>query len=31
MGFQHAYTDPVKLSQDEDMEQWIYGLLAVGD
>lgn len=28
MGFQHAYTDPVKLSQDEDMEQWVYGLLA---
>lgn len=28
MGFQHAYTNPVKLSEDEDMEQWIYGLLA---
>lgn len=28
MGFQHAYTNPAKLSEDEDMEQWVYGLLA---
>ena len=29
MGFEYAYTDPLKLAKDEDMEQWIYGLLAV--
>jgi SPP1 gp7 family putative phage head morphogenesis protein len=28
MGFETAYCDPVKLSQDADMEEWIYGLLA---
>ena len=29
MGFEYAYCDPVKLSEDADMESWIYGLLAV--
>jgi SPP1 gp7 family putative phage head morphogenesis protein len=28
MGFELAYCDPVKLAKDEDMEQWIYGILA---
>ncbi len=30
MGFQWAYTNPAFLLQDEDMAQWIYGLLAIG-
>ena len=28
MGFQYAYTDYDKLSQDEDMRDWILGILA---
>ena len=27
MGFEYAYCNPIKLSQDKDMEEWIYGLL----
>lgn len=30
MGFQYAYTDPLKLAKDPDMQKWIYGLLAIG-
>lgn len=29
MGFQYAYTDPTKLWEDEDMAQWIYGILSL--
>ena len=29
MGFQYAYTDPLKLAEDPDMESWIYGILAL--
>lgn len=29
MGFQYAYTDPVKLATDPDMQSWIYGILAL--
>lgn len=29
MGFQYAYTDPMKLAEDPDMEEWIYGILAL--
>ena len=29
MGFQYAYTDPFMLAKDPDMQQWIYGLLAI--
>lgn len=29
MGFQYAYTDPLKLATDPDMEAWIYGILAL--
>ena len=29
MGFENAYTNPEFLLQDEDMAEWIYGLLAV--
>ena len=27
MGFQYAFTDPLKLAKDADMEHWILGLL----
>ena len=29
MGFEYAYTDPTRLWDDEDMAQWIYGILAL--
>lgn len=29
MGFEYAYTDPLKLAQDPDMEAWIYGILSL--
>ena len=29
MGFEYAYTDPLKLMKDPDMQQWIFGLLSV--
>nr|DAO43703.1 MAG TPA: minor capsid protein [Caudoviricetes sp.] len=29
MGFEYAYTKPVELWDDEDMAEWIYGLLAL--
>lgn len=29
MGFENAYTNPEFLLQDEDMAEWIYGLLAI--
>ena len=29
MGFESAYTNPAYLLQDEDMAEWIYGLLAI--
>lgn len=29
MGFEYAYTDPLKLATDPDMEAWIYGILAL--
>lgn len=29
MGFQYAYADPTKLWEDEDMAQWIYGILSL--
>ena len=29
MGFQYAYTEPATLLKDEDMAEWIYGLLAL--
>lgn len=29
MGFQWAYTDPLKLMQDKDMAEWIFGILAI--
>lgn len=29
MGFQYAYTDPLKLMKDEDMAEWILGILAL--
>lgn len=29
MGFQYAYMEPAKLSEDKDMEAWIYGLLCL--
>lgn len=29
MGFQYAYTDPLKLATDSDMQSWIYGILAL--
>ena len=29
MGFEYAFTDPMKLLQDEDMAEWIFGLLAI--
>lgn len=29
MGFQLAYVNPVKLWEDEDMAQWIYGILSL--
>ena len=29
MGFQYAYTDPLKLMKDEDMAEWVLGILAL--
>lgn len=29
MGFEYAYTDPLKLATDPDMEAWIYGILSL--
>ena len=29
MGFEDAYTDPKQLAKDPDMQEWIYGLLAL--
>lgn len=29
MGFEYAYTDPLLLKKDKDMQQWILGLLAI--
>ena len=29
MGFELAYTDTIKLLDDEDMAEWILGMLAV--
>lgn len=29
MGFEYAYTNPLKLAEDPDMQEWILGLLAV--
>ena len=29
MGFEHAYTNPTKLWEDEDFATWIYGLLSL--
>ena len=29
MGFEHAYTNPAFLLQDDDMAEWIFGLLAL--
>ena len=29
MGFQYAYNDPVRLAQDKDYRDWIYGILAL--
>lgn len=29
MGFEYAYTDPIKLAADKDMESWTYGLLCL--
>lgn len=29
MGFQYAYADPVRLSKDADMQEWILGLLSI--
>ena len=29
MGFEYAYTNPAKLLKDEDMAEWIYGLLTL--
>ena len=29
MGFEHAYTNPALLLQDEEMAEWIFGLLAL--
>lgn len=29
MGFQYAYTDPVQLAKDKDMQTWILGLLSI--
>lgn len=29
MGFQYAYTEPLKLAADKDMQQWILGMLAI--
>ena len=30
MGFQLAYTNPAYLAKDPEMQEWIYGLLAIG-
>jgi len=30
MGFQYAYTEPLTLAKDKDMQTWIYGLLTLG-
>lgn len=29
MGFEYAYTNPLKLATDSDMEAWIYGILSL--
>lgn len=29
MGFEYAYTNPMKLAKDKDMQAWIYGILAL--
>lgn len=29
MGFEYAYTDPIHLAKDRDMQTWIYGILAL--
>lgn len=29
MGFEYAYTNPVELSKDSDMQAWIYGILSL--
>lgn len=29
MGFEYAYTDPATLAKDQDMQEWIYGILCL--
>lgn len=29
MGFQYAYTEPLQLYKDRDMQEWIYGILCI--